>query len=76
VSAIRLFGGEPVRVSAAAHFDEVDIRIGGVLQCRGGVLGVFDCGLDLPRADELDVVGTEGVLHIPDLWLCTAAEVS
>jgi predicted dehydrogenase len=39
------------------------------------VLGVFDCALDLPRADELDVVGSEGVLQIPDPWLCTTGEV-
>jgi len=39
------------------------------------VLGVFDCALDLPRADELDVVGSEGVLHIPDPWLCATGEI-
>lgn len=31
--------------------------------------------LDLPRADELDVVGSEGVLHIPEPWLCTTGEI-
>jgi predicted dehydrogenase len=75
LSAIRLFGGDPVQLTAGAVFDAVDTRLGGVLRCPDGVLGVFDCALDLPRADELDVVGSEGVLHIPDPWLCTAGEI-
>ena len=66
MSAIRLFGGDPVRATAAAVRIEFDTRLGGVLQCPDGVLDVFDCALDQPRADELDVVGSEGVLHIPD----------
>jgi predicted dehydrogenase len=39
------------------------------------MLGTFDCALDLPRADELEVIGTEGVLRIPDPWLCRAGEI-
>jgi D-xylose 1-dehydrogenase (NADP+, D-xylono-1,5-lactone-forming) len=72
VSAIRLFGSEPLTVTADAVFEEVDTRFGGVLRCREEVLGVFDCALDLPRADELEVIGTEGVLRLPDPWLCRA----
>lgn len=68
VSAIRLFGGDPVRLTAGAVFEQVDTRLGGVLQCPDGVL-------DLPRADELDVVASEGALHIPEPWLCTAGEI-
>jgi xylose dehydrogenase (NAD/NADP) len=75
VSAIRLFGGDPTQVTAGAVFDKVDTRLGGVLQCPDGVLGIFDCALDLPRADELDVIGSDGVLHIPDPWLCTTGEL-
>jgi xylose dehydrogenase (NAD/NADP) len=76
VSAIRMFGGNPVRGSAEAVFDQVDIRMGGVLQCPDGMLGTFDIGLDLPRADELEVIGSEGVLQIPDPWLCSKGECS
>jgi xylose dehydrogenase (NAD/NADP) len=75
VSAVRLFGGEPSQVSAEAVFDRVDIRLGGVLRCADGMLGVFDCALDLPRADELEVIGSEGVLRLPDPWLCSTGEV-
>ena len=75
MSAIRLFGGEPVQLTAGAVFDLVDTRLGGVLRCPDGVLGVFDCALDLPRADEHDVVGSEGTLHIPGPWLYTTGEI-
>jgi xylose dehydrogenase (NAD/NADP) len=75
VSAVRLFGGEPTRVSAEAVFDGVDLRLGGLLRCPGDVLGVFDAALDLPRADELEIIGSEGVLQVPDPWLCRTGEV-
>jgi predicted dehydrogenase len=75
VSAVRLFAGEPVRAFAAGVFDEVDVRLAGVLECADGRLGAFDCGLDLPRADELEVIGSEGTLRIPDPWLCRSGEV-
>jgi xylose dehydrogenase (NAD/NADP) len=68
VSAIRLFGGEPTQVFASAVFDEVDIRLSALLRCPDGVVGMFDSGLDLPRSDELELIGTEGVLRVPDPW--------
>jgi xylose dehydrogenase (NAD/NADP) len=74
-SAVRLFGGEPTRVFAEALFDGVDVRIAGVLRCAGGVIGTFDTALDLPRADELELIGTDGVLRLPDPWLCREAAV-
>jgi predicted dehydrogenase len=75
LEALDTRGGKPVRVPADTALGVLDTRLGGVLQCPNGVLGVFDCALDLPRADELDIIGTEGVLHIPDPWLCTAGEI-
>jgi xylose dehydrogenase (NAD/NADP) len=69
-SAMRLFGGEPSRVYAEADFDEVDMRFAAVLRLPSGVLGTFDAALDLPRADELELIGTEGSLRIPDPWIC------
>lgn len=70
LSAMRLFGGEPHRLTAEAVFDEVDIRFAGLLRLPGGVLGTFDAGLDLPRADELELIGTQGSIRIPDPWIC------
>jgi xylose dehydrogenase (NAD/NADP) len=75
VSAVRLFGGEPSRASAEAVFDGVDVRIAGMLRCAGGVIGTFDTALDLPRSDELELIGTDGVLRLPDPWLCREGAV-
>jgi len=78
VSAVRMFAGEPDRVHAeqvadpvaAARGEDVDLRLAATLRTTAGVFGQFDVGLDLPRRDELVVVGTEGVLSVPDPWLC------
>jgi xylose dehydrogenase (NAD/NADP) len=72
VSAIRLFGGEPDRVTAEAVVDGVDLRFAALVRLPGGATGSFDSALDLPRADELELVGTEGSLRIPDPWICRA----
>jgi D-xylose 1-dehydrogenase (NADP+, D-xylono-1,5-lactone-forming) len=74
-SAMRLFGGEPSRVFAEGVFDGVDMRFAALLRLRGGVLGTFDAALDLPRADELELIGTEGTLRIPDPWICRAGHL-
>jgi len=73
VSAVRLFAGEPERVHAERvgdGTDGVDLRMAATLAMPGGVLGLFDIGLDLPRRDELALIGTEGTLGVPDPWLC------
>ena len=73
VSAIRLFAGEPWQVHASQVRDGpagVDLRLAATLRMPGDVLAQFDVGLDLTRRDELELVGTEGMLTIPDPWLC------
>jgi xylose dehydrogenase (NAD/NADP) len=73
VSAIRLFAGEPERVWADQVRDGpdgVDLRLAATLRLPGDVLAQFDVGLDLTRRDELELVGTEGRLAVPDPWLC------
>jgi predicted dehydrogenase len=78
VSAIRLFAGEPERVYAAQVPDGpggVDLRLAATLDLPGGVLGQFDVGLDLTRRDELELVGTEGRLTLPDPWLCRSGHL-
>jgi D-xylose 1-dehydrogenase (NADP+, D-xylono-1,5-lactone-forming) len=69
-SAMRLFGGQPSRVCAEQVVDGVDMRFSAVLRLPDGVLGTFDAALDLPRADQLELIGTDGTLRIPDPWLC------
>ncbi|GAB97235.1 putative dehydrogenase [Kineosphaera limosa] len=81
VSAIRLFGGRPVRVAAARVLDEApgadggDLRLAATLQLPAGVLAQFDVALDYPRRDELELIGTAGTITLPDPWLCRAGVV-
>lgn len=76
VSAIRLFGGEPTAVSAVQVVDTApgagggDLRLAATLTLPGDAIGQFDVALDYPRRDELQIVGTEGTLVVPDPWLC------
>jgi predicted dehydrogenase len=78
VSAIRLFAGEPDLVHASQVRDGpagVDLRLAATLRLPGDVLAQFDVGLDLTRRDELELVGTEGRLTVPDPWLCRASHL-
>ena len=70
VSGMRFAAGEPVRVSGRqlAGGDGVDVRFTGTAEFAGGALGSFDCGLDLPRRAELEIIGTDGVLFLGDPW--------
>jgi len=78
VSAARLFAGEPERVCAERVLDGpagVDLRFAATLRMPDGVLAQFDAGLDLPRRDELELIGTGGKVTIPDSWLCRAGYI-
>jgi predicted dehydrogenase len=70
VSALRLLGGEPVRVQGEfVHGgDGVDGRFAGVLRFAGDVLGTFDCGFDVPHRSAIEVVGEGGTLVSFDPW--------
>jgi D-xylose 1-dehydrogenase (NADP+, D-xylono-1,5-lactone-forming) len=77
-SAIRLFGGAVDRVCAVARWepDGLDRRFAASLACSSGVLGSFDVGLDLAaRRDELELIGTEGVITVTDPWICRSRTV-
>jgi D-xylose 1-dehydrogenase (NADP+, D-xylono-1,5-lactone-forming) len=76
VAAARLFAGEPDRVHAEQVMAgaEVDVQMAGTLRC-GDVLAQFDCGFNLPRRDRLELVGSEGELHLPDPWVCRQPEL-
>jgi len=78
VSAIRLFAGAPERVWADQVRDGpggVDLRLAATLHLPGDVLAQLDVGLDLTRRDELELVGTEGRLAVPDPWLCRSGHL-
>jgi xylose dehydrogenase (NAD/NADP) len=76
ISAIRLFGGQPIAVSAAQVIDTAegaaggDLRLAATFALPGDALAQFDVALDFPRRDELEIIGTAGKLTLPDPWLC------
>ena len=77
VSAMRLLAGEPEAVSGRRidGGDSVDVRFTGTLALAGGVLGSFDCGLDMVARGELEVVGDAGSLFLPDPWHSRAPRI-
>ena len=74
VSALRMVAGEPVAVAGrqVTGGDGVDVRFAGTMAFAGGALGAFDCGLDGFRRAELEVIGTDGALFLPDPWTARA----
>jgi xylose dehydrogenase (NAD/NADP) len=69
VSALRLLAGEPEHVSGeAVDRGGVDGRFAGVLRFPGDVLGLFDCGFDVPGRGAIEVVGEGGTLVAHDPW--------
>jgi D-xylose 1-dehydrogenase (NADP+, D-xylono-1,5-lactone-forming) len=76
VSGMRLLAGEPERVSGRQiSRNGVDVRFTGTLAFAGGVLGVFDCGLDMTAQSSLEVVGEAGSLVLGDPWHSRAAGI-
>jgi predicted dehydrogenase len=73
VSGVRFVaGGEPLSVAAEAVTGPsgVDVRLGGLLRFDGDVVGMIDCGLDLPSRGELEIAGSEGRIVLTDPWHC------
>jgi predicted dehydrogenase len=66
VNVSRHVAGEPVSAQAEQVVGEtgVDVRFCAVMRFEGDVLGHFDCGFDLPRRHEVEVVGSDGVLRL------------
>ncbi|MBE2320175.1 Gfo/Idh/MocA family oxidoreductase [Solirubrobacter sp. CPCC 204708] len=70
VSAARLIAGtEPLRVSGEQVIggDGVDARFAGLLRFPD-VLATIDCGMDVHRRNQLEVVGDEGTILVPSPW--------
>ena len=67
VSGSRLLAGEPEVVHAEQTLTSsgVDARFVATMRFAGGVLGHFDCALDLPYRTELEAVGSEATLFMP-----------
>jgi len=72
VSAARLLAGEPEVVSGAQVIggDGIDITFTGWMRFPGHVLAHFDSGLVCDDRFDLEVVGEEASLYVPDPWHC------
>jgi predicted dehydrogenase len=71
VTAIRwALRAEPERVYATAKLrNGVDLSMKGILFFADGRTAMFDCGFTLPMRQWFEIVGTEGVIYLPDMWL-------
>ena len=64
------FGAEPVRVYATAKYDfGVDLEMHGLLWLADGRVASFDCGFTSPLRQWLEIVGTTGVIRVPEMWV-------
>jgi D-xylose 1-dehydrogenase (NADP+, D-xylono-1,5-lactone-forming) len=72
VSASRLLAGQPNDVYGTQVVGDggVDVRFAATMRFADDVIGQFDCGLDLPTRDELEVIGSEGSLFLDDPFHC------
>jgi predicted dehydrogenase len=72
LSTARLFAGnEPEAVQAVARFGPtgVDLSLSAALRFPGGVLGQLDCSFEQPFRCAYELVGTLGVIEVPDAYL-------
>jgi xylose dehydrogenase (NAD/NADP) len=72
VSTARLFAGaEPDAIRALARFGPsgVDLSMTAALRFPGGVLGLIDCSFEQPFRCVYELVGTRGVIEVPDAYL-------
>ena len=64
------FGAEPVRVYATAKYEfGVDVQMSALLWLADGRVASFDCGFASPMRQWLEIVGTTGVIHVPEMWV-------
>jgi xylose dehydrogenase (NAD/NADP) len=72
VSAARFFAGaEPADVRSIAHVGPtgVDLTLTALLEFPGGVLATVDCSFEQPYRCSCELVGTRGVIEVPDAFL-------
>ena len=69
--AVRFFmGAEPVSAFAkASYVNGVDVAMAAVLTFADGRTASFDTGFTHPLRTWVEVVGSEGVVRVPNLWI-------
>jgi predicted dehydrogenase len=76
VSTARLFAAaEPESFRARAHSGPsgVDMTLAATLEFPGGVLASIDCSFEQPFRCVYELVGTKGLIEVPDAYLPPAA---
>lgn len=79
VSTARLFAGaEPETIHAVAHLapSGVDLSLAAALRFPNGVLGLIDCSFEQPFRCVYELVGSDGVIEVPDAYLPPARPVA
>ncbi len=71
VHGLRTLAGEPERVYAEQRVGPtgVDLVLSATMRFAAGVVGTFDCGLELPERSRLEVVGDTGTIVLSDPWM-------
>jgi xylose dehydrogenase (NAD/NADP) len=72
LNAARFFTGlEPVAFQAVAKRSPsgVDLSLAAALRFPGGVLALFDCSFEQPFRCTIELVGSSGVIDVPDAFL-------
>ncbi len=68
---------EPASVFATATFrNHVDLSMSGLLTFADGRMATFDCGFTLPFRSWLEIVGTDGVVRVPEMWVPPVARAT
>lgn len=62
------------RVQALAHSapgaqESIDLGMQGMLEFEAGRVALFDCSFTMPFRGKLEIVGSEGVIEVPEMWL-------
>ncbi len=61
---------EPVKVWATATYvNGVDVAMAGVLTFADGRTASFDCGFTHPLRTWVEIVGSTGVVRVPNMWI-------
>jgi D-xylose 1-dehydrogenase (NADP+, D-xylono-1,5-lactone-forming) len=68
VNAARMLAGPVRAATATARWQDVDVTLAGVLDHVGGALSLVSCSLVSGRHNELEVVGSEGVIIVPEAF--------
>lgn len=72
VNTARLFTrSEPIAVRSRAHFGPtgVDLSLTAELEFKNGILGLIDCSFEQPYRCCYELVGTDGIIDVPDAYL-------